>query len=239
MKKPETVETIKIALIEDDVQLNDTLKFCLKSEGFKVLSAYSIKEGRELIMRERPHIVLLDWGLPDGEGVELCEQLRNDGFRNVIFLLTVKKDSFDKVKAYKAGITEYYVKPVHPAVLISMIYNKLEFLSNVSQSEEIYRIDDIEYHPRTHTLFKKGNRIEITVIENRILYYFVSHPNKIINREALNKTVWDNNNNINTRTIDMHIVRLRKKVENDANNPNLIITLRGKGYMFVNKKDEA
>ena len=107
----------------------------------------------------------------------------------------------------------------------------MKFLVNAERSE-IHRFGNMEHHPNIHTLFRDGKKIELTILENRILLYFLRNPNQVISREDLMLEVWGYNSDVNTRTLDMHIVRLRKKIEVNPDNPQLLQTVRGVGYRF-------
>jgi two-component system response regulator MtrA len=117
-------------------------------------------------------------------------------------------------------------------VLVAMIDNKIKFTLN-SEKAEIYKFANMEHHPNTHTLLRDGKRIELTILENRILLYFLKNENKVINRDELMMEVWGYNADVNTRTLDMHIVRLRKKIETNPDYPQYLQTVRGIGYKFA------
>jgi two-component system response regulator MtrA len=116
-------------------------------------------------------------------------------------------------------------------VLVAMIDNKIKFTLN-SEKSESYKFANMEHHPNTHTLLRDGKKVELTILENRILLYFLKNENKVINREELMMEVWGYNTDVNTRTLDMHIVRLRKKIEVNPDSPQYLQTVRGIGYKF-------
>ena len=116
-------------------------------------------------------------------------------------------------------------------VLVAMLESKIKFLVNAEKSE-IYRFGSMEHHPNIHSLFFEGKKLELTILENRILLYFLRNPNQVISRDDLMQEVWGYNSDVNTRTLDMHIVRLRKKIETNPDNPQLLQTVRGVGYKF-------
>ena len=116
-------------------------------------------------------------------------------------------------------------------VLVALIDNKIKFSLN-SEKSESQRFANMEHHPNMHLLIRDGKKIELTILENRILLYFLKNKNKVINREELMMEVWGYNADVNTRTLDMHIVRLRKKIENNPDSPQYLQTVRGIGYKF-------
>lgn len=222
---------IKILIVEDDENLRFLVVHRLTSEGYEVLEVSDGESAQNSIMSEKPDIVLLDWMLPGKQGSEVCEEVRKQGFENLIIMMTAKAQDVDKIDAYNFGVSDYVTKPFNMDVLVAMLDNKVKFLLNNDRSE-VHRFGNMEHHPNIHTLFKNGKKIELTILENRILLYFLRNPSKVINRDELMLVVWGYNSDVNTRTLDMHIVRLRKKIESNPDNPQLLQTVRGVGYRF-------
>lgn len=222
---------IRILIVEDDVNLRFLVAHRLKTEGYDVSEIGDGEAAVDLIMTEKPDIVLLDWMLPGKQGAEVCEDLRKQGFDNLIIMMTAKAQDIDKIDAYNFGVSDYVTKPFNMDVLVAMLDSKVKFILNNERSE-IHRFGNMEHHPNVHTLFRDGKKIELTILENRILLYFLRNPNKVINRDELMLVVWGYNSDVNTRTLDMHIVRLRKKIEQNPDNPQLLQTVRGIGYRF-------
>lgn len=222
---------IKILIVEDDENLRFLVIHRLKSEGYDVLEEGDGEVAVKTILEEKPDIVLLDWMLPGKQGSEVCEEVRQKGFENMIIMMTAKAQDVDKIDAYNFGVSDYVTKPFNMDVLVAMLENKVKFLVNNDRSE-IHRFGDMEHHPNIHTLYRSGRKIELTILENRILLYFLRNPNKVINRDELMLVVWGYNSDVNTRTLDMHIVRLRKKIELNPDNPQVLQTVRGIGYRF-------
>jgi len=223
---------IKIALIEDDENLRFLVAERLQSEGYKVLEASNGDDAETMILAEQPDIVLLDWMLPGKQGAEVCANIRAKGFDKLIIMTTAKQQDIDKIAAYNFGVSDYVTKPFNMDVLVALIDNKIKFQLNNEKSES-YHFANMEHLPNTHLLIKDGRKIELTILENRILLYFLKNKNKVINREELMMEVWGYNADVNTRTLDMHIVRLRKKIETNPDSPQYLQTVRGIGYKFV------
>lgn len=223
---------IKIAVIEDDENLRFLVVHRLQAEGYQVVEASDGGEAEELIMAERPDIVLLDWMLPVKQGSDVCQAVREKGFDNLIIMMTAKAQDVDKIEAYSFGVSDYVTKPFSMDVLVALIENKVKYYINNDKSE-VHRFADMEHHPNTHSLIKAGRKVELTILENRILLYFIKHSNKVISRDELMMVVWGYNSDVNTRTLDMHIVRLRKKIEDNPDRPQYLQTVRGVGYTFV------
>jgi two-component system response regulator MtrA len=223
---------IKVAVIEDDENLRFLVVHRLKTEGYKIVEASDGETAEELIMTEQPDIVLLDWMLPNKQGSEVCQNVRKLGFNNIIVMMTAKAQDVDKIDAYSFGVSDYVTKPFNMDVLVALIDNKVKFVIN-NEKSEVYRFGNMEHHPNTHSLMRDGKKIELTILENRILLYFLKNANTVINRDELMMVVWGYNSDVNTRTLDMHIVRLRKKIENNPDRPHFMQTVRGVGYKFV------
>ena len=221
----------KIAIIEDDENLRFLVTHRLEKEGYKVLETGNGNDAVELILTEKPDIVLLDWMLPDKEGSEVCSEVREKGFENVIIMMTAKSQDPDKIDAFNFGVSDYVTKPFNMDVLVAMLESKVKYV--VHDKIEI-NFGDMEHHPNTHSLIKGNKKIELTILENRILLYFLKNMNKVISRDNLMMEVWGYNSDVNTRTLDMHIVRLRKKIEKNPDRPDYLQTVRGVGYRFNN-----
>ena len=222
---------IKILIVEDDENLRFLVVHRLKAEGYDVLEAGDGETAKHIILSEKPDIVLLDWMLPGMQGAEVCEEVRRFGFDKFIIMMTAKAQDVDKIDAYNFGASDYVTKPFNMDVLVAMLDSKVKFLLN-NEKSEIHRFGDTEHHPNIHSLIRQGKKIELTILENRILLYFLQNPNHVINRDELMLVVWGYNSDVNTRTLDMHIVRLRKKIEANPDNPQLLQTVRGVGYRF-------
>jgi two-component system alkaline phosphatase synthesis response regulator PhoP len=225
---------IKVAVIEDDENLRFLVVHRLQTEGYKVVEAADGETAEDLILSEKPDIVLLDWMLPNKQGSEVCQSVREQGFNNIIIMMTAKAQDVDKIDAYSFGVSDYVTKPFNMDVLVALIGNKVKFVIN-NEKSEVYTFGNMEHHPNTHSLLRDGKKIELTILENRILLYFLKNANTVINRDELMMVVWGYNSDVNTRTLDMHIVRLRKKIESNPDRPHFMQTVRGVGYKFVSE----
>jgi DNA-binding response OmpR family regulator len=221
---------IKIAIIEDDENLRFLVSSRLEKEGYKVVEASDGEQAINLILAEQPNIVLLDWMMPGKEGSEVCTELRAKGFENIIIMMTAKSQDLDKIDAYNFGVSDYVTKPFNMDVLVAMLESKVKYL--VNEKPDYSKFGNMEHQPNIHSLIKGGKKIELTILENRILLYFLENRNKVISRDDLMMEVWGYNSDVNTRTLDMHIVRLRKKIESNADRPEFLQTVRGVGYRF-------
>lgn len=227
---------ITIAVIEDDENLRFLVSHRLQTEGYKVIQAGNGIEAESMILESNPDIVLLDWMLPGKEGIEVCESIRKNGFESIIIMMTAKSQDVDKIDAYSYGISDYITKPFNMDVLVAMIENKVRFFVPKTSNRDIYVFGSTEHHPQIHSLIRDGKKIELTILENRILLHFLQNMGREITREELMEVVWGYSSNVNTRTLDMHVVRLRKKIEHNPDKPNYLQTVRGLGYRFVDEE---
>jgi two-component system response regulator MtrA len=226
------INQVKIAVIEDDENMRLLIAQRLIAEGFQVIEAADGNAAESLILAEQPHIVLLDWMLPGKSGMDVCTSIRSQDYAGIVIMVTAKAQDIDKIDAYHFGVSDYITKPFNMEVLIALLNNKVKYITNAEKSDVI-KFSNMEHHPNTHLLMRDGKKIELTILENRILLYFLKNRNKVINREELMLVVWGYNSDVNTRTLDMHIVRLRKKIEVNPEMPLFVQTVRGIGYKFA------
>lgn len=227
---------ITVAVIEDDENLRFLVSHRLQTENYQVIQSGNGLEAEKLILESNPDIVLLDWMLPGKEGIDVCEAVRKAGFENIIIMMTAKSQDVDKIDAYSYGISDYITKPFNMDVLVAMIENKVRFFVPKNVNKDILVFGKTEHHPQIHSLIRDGKKIELTILENRILLHFLQNMGREITREELMEVVWGYSSNVNTRTLDMHVVRLRKKIENNPDKPNYLQTVRGLGYKFVDEE---
>ncbi len=228
---------ITIAVVEDDENLRFLVSHRLQTENYQVLQLGDGLEAEKEILAKQPDIVLLDWMLPGKEGIEVCQSVRKAGFENIIIMMTAKSQDVDKIDAYSYGVSDYITKPFNMDVLVAMIENKVRFFVPKSGAE-VYHFGQTEHHPNIHSLVRDGKKIELTILENRILLHFLRNKGKDVTRDELMEAVWGYSSNVNTRTLDMHVVRLRKKIEKNPDKPSYLQTVRGLGYKFVDDASE-
>lgn len=223
---------IKIAVIEDDENLRFVVAHRLKSEGFLVVQTGNGDLAEALIISEQPDLVLLDWMLPSKDGAQICQSLRANKFENTVIMMTAKAQDLDKIDAYNFGVSDYITKPFNMDVLIAILESKIKYFHSADKTEPL-KFGNMEHHPNIHMVYKGQEKIELTILENRILIYLFNHVNQIVTREDLMMEVWGYEADVNTRTLDMHIVRLRKKLDSDEETPEFLQTVRGLGYRFT------
>ena len=226
----------KILIVEDERAVARGLEYGLESEGFAVLLAENGGKALDLARTQKPHLILLDIRLPDINGFDVCRQLRGEGARMPILMLTARDEAIDKVLGLELGADDYVVKPYDLRELIARIRALLRRaygeLSEATQGKMI-SFGDIEIDLEQLRVSRAGEPVFLTPTEFRLLRYLVENPQRPISRAALIEAVWGYASDIGSdRTVDVHIRHLREKLEDDPANPKWIVTVRGMGYKF-------
>ena len=221
----------KILLVEDEANVCKPLAEYLRKEGFVTIEANSIF-GAELKMADSPDLVLLDWMLPDGQGIELLKKWRRNGILTPTILLTAKADLIDKVLGLELGANDYVTKPFEPRELVARIrvqLRQVEMLQtpNKIPPENVITVGGICLNAANHEASFLNNPLDLTKTEFELLRLFVENPNQVFSREELLKRVWGYDQFPTTRTVDTHILQLRQKTR-----PDFFETVHGIGYRF-------
>jgi DNA-binding response OmpR family regulator len=225
-----------ILIVEDERAVARGLEYALNKEGFNVVSAGTGQRALEIARAQPVHLILLDIRLPDISGFDVCRQLRSEGKRQPILMLTARDEEVDKVLGLELGADDYLVKPYQLRELIARIRAQLRRsygeLSDASYGEKVV-FGDFELDLDQLQLTRAGQIVNLTPIEFRLLRYLVKHANRPFNREALIEAIWGYEDPLGSdRTVDVHIRHLREKLEIDPANPRWIVTVRGMGYKF-------
>lgn len=226
----------RILMVEDERAVARGLEYGLTSEGFTVLWAQTGQQALDLARRENPHLILLDIRLPDISGFDVCRQLRAEGKRQPILMLTARDEELDKVLGLELGADDYVVKPYSLRELTSRVRALLRRaygeLAAVSAGDRL-AFGDVVIDLDRLQVTRRGNLVDLTPTEFRLLRYLVSHPDRPFTRSALIEAVWGYDSDIGyDRTVDVHVRHLRAKLEDDPTDPRWIVTVRGVGYKF-------
>jgi DNA-binding response OmpR family regulator len=226
-----------VALIEDDADLLALLRYNIEKEGFRVVVSSTGKGAIELCRREKPAVLVLDIMLPDTDGIEICRRIRShpDLARLPVIFLTARASEGDKILGLELGANDYMVKPFSVRELIARIRNQLR---GQQSPERVLRADAIELDRDSCSVRLDGKPLTLTATEFRLLDFLMSRPGVVFSREQLLDYVWGVDHAVTDRTVDVHILRLRQKVESDPANPTLIRSVRGFGYLFEASKPE-
>ncbi|MFK5893826.1 MAG: phosphate regulon transcriptional regulator PhoB [Pseudomonadota bacterium] len=220
-----------ILLVEDEKAIRDMIKFSFFNSHFKLEEAEHVKQARELIATKKPDLILMDWMLPGKNGVDFSQELRaNKKTADIpIIMLTAKSEEKDKLRGFSAGMDDYMVKPFSPKELIARIHAVLRRYGKTEKP--IIKVADIEINSDTHRVKCSGKKISLGPLEYKLLYFFMTHPERVYSRSQLLDQVWGGDTYSEERTVDVHIRRLRKNLLK-YHQDNLIQTVRGSGYRF-------
>jgi len=224
----------KILIIEDEEDLVKGLKLNLADEGYEVDWAADGVEGLRKALEERPHLIILDIMLPKMNGLDICRELRQRNISIPIIMLTAKGEEIDKVLGLEIGADDYMTKPFSIRELLARIKAHLRREKREKKTvPEVYRFGDIEIDFTHFKVKRKDKELDLTSLEIEILKYLIAHREEVVTREALLDKIWGYERYPTTRTIDNHILKLRKKIEGDPSHPEYILSVYGEGYRFV------
>ena len=223
----------KIALIEDDADLFQLVKYNLEKEGFSVVGANTGRGVIDLFRREKPDLILLDIMLPDSDGLEICKSIRqNPELVHIpVIFLTARVSETDRIVGLELGANDYIVKPFFVRELIARI--KIQFRGQASTTR-VLKTARLELDRSSCEVRLDGQLLTLTATEFRLLEFLMNRPGVVFSREQLLDAVWGHDRAVTDRTVDVYILRLRQKIEADPANPLLIRSVRGFGYSFSN-----
>ena len=224
----------KILLIEDEPDLVKGLKLNLSDEGFDVDWAVNGVDGLRKAIDEAPDLIILDLMLPEMDGLEVCRRLRQKSINIPVIMLTAKGGEIDKVVGLEIGADDYMTKPFSIRELLARIKARLRHSEReVKPVPELYSFNDIKIDFARFKIMRKGKESDLTSLETDILKYFIIHRGEVVSRDDLLNKIWGYDKYPTTRTIDNHILKLRKKIEDDPSHPRYIISVYGGGYRFI------
>jgi len=224
----------KILIIEDQEDLVKGLILNLADEGYEVDYALDGKEGLAKALKEKPDLILLDIMLPGMNGLEICKELRQNKMDIPIVMLTAKGDEIDKVIGLEIGADDYISKPFSIRELLARVKAHLRRENRGGESvAEVIQLETLKIDFGQFKIIRKGKEIGLTSLEVDVLRYLIGHNGKVVSRDDLLDKIWGYEKFPTTRTIDNHILKLRKKIEIDPNHPRHILTVYGGGYRFV------
>ena len=224
----------KILIIEDEEDLVKGLKLNLQDEGYEVKYAFNGKEGLEKALKEKPDLILLDIMLPGMNGLEICKELRQNKMDIPILMLTARGEEIDKVIGLEVGADDYISKPFSIRELLARVKAHLRREKRGGEAvPSIVQLKSLKIDFGHYKIIRKENEIDLTSLEVDVLRYLIGQDGKVVSRDDLLDKIWGYEKFPTTRTIDNHILKLRKKIENDPNHPRHILTVYGGGYRFV------
>ncbi|MHC4205005.1 MAG: response regulator transcription factor [Planctomycetota bacterium] len=226
-------EKLFILVVEDEEKIRTALKDFLEFHDFEVTEAADGLGAERIAVEKRFDLILLDLMLPKISGEQLCSKWRSDGLQTPIIMLTAKGQEKEKVAGLNLGADDYITKPFSLEELLARINAVLRRTDPTRAVGQKFRFADLDVDIAGLKIKRSQEEIEISNREAAIIQFFAANPNRVIDREELYKAVWDETmSELGTRTVDMHIAKLRSKIEMDAAEPQIIKTVRGAGYKY-------
>jgi len=230
--------TTRVLIVEDDEAMSVALRDGFQYEGYAVTVAKDGEAALQLATADSPDLILLDVMLPKMTGLDICRLLRGSGNSVPIIMLTARGQEIDKVLGLKLGADDYITKPFGFMELLARAEAVLRRSRGPAAGAppappDTYRFGDVAIDFKRHEARRGGEPIDLSPREFQLLAYFIQHRGEIVTRETLLDTVWDYNAIPFTRTVDMHIAKLRKKIEDNPSDPKHIVTVHRLGYKFT------
>ena len=224
----ETPNGRRILIIDDDASLAEMLQLVLRQEGFETTWCASGDAALEVFRSAQFDLVLLDLMLPGLDGVAVCRRIRADSGVPIV-MLTAKSDTGDVVDGLEAGADDYIAKPFKPRELVARVWTRLRRPPTESETDMI-RVGDVTIDVSAHEVKRGSDPIALTPLEFDLLLALARKPHQVFTREKLLEQVWGYRHAADTRLVNVHIQRLRSKIEQDPERPELVLTVRGIGY---------
>jgi len=222
----------KILIIEDETPLAEALAHNIREEGHEVIIASDGLMGLDAARKEKPDLIILDLMLPKMDGIEVCRLIRRDSDVPII-MLTAKSREIDKVVGLEVGADDYITKPFGMLEMIARIRSALRRATPRREREELLIADDLEMNVSRHTVKIKGREIDLRPREFELLHVLLANRGRVMDRATLLKRVCGEDEYIDQGTLDVHVRRLREKIETDPSHPTRVITVRGFGYKYA------
>ena len=221
---------IKILLVDDEPDILEIVGYNLSVEGYQVITADNGVKGVEKAKKHNPHLIILDVMMPEMDGIEACERIRQDASLNntIITFLTARGEDYSQVAGFDAGADDYITKTIKPKVLVSKVKALLRRLKDAEATTDNIKIGDLVINREEYKIIKKGKEIILPRKEFELLSLLATKPGKVFKREEILDRVWGNEVVVGGRTIDVHIRKLREKIGNKS-----FKTVKGVGYKFV------
>lgn len=237
------MEIKKVLVVDDEQSIVTLLKYNLEQAGFDVLTAMDGLEGKQTALEQHPDVIVLDLMLPKLDGMEVCRQLREKNVYTPILMLTAKDDEIDKVKGLEIGADDYMTKPFSPRELIARVkalLRRTRIQADLihTKPNHIIQIGQITILPEQFEAYLSDELLEFTPKEFELLQFLAINKNRVLTREQLLSSVWNYDFVGDTRIVDVHISRLREKIETNTKKPRYIKTIRGLGYKLEEPEEK-
>jgi DNA-binding response OmpR family regulator len=224
----------KIMVIEDEPSLVFTLRDTLENEGYEVFVSETGINAMEMVRSVRPDLLILDVMLPGVSGFEICKQIREEKYTFPVIMLTARDQEIDKVTGLNIGADDYITKPFGVKELLARIQARLRRANSYSKTGpmDVITLGAVRIELNESMVVRPDGEVELTTREVELIRYLVAHANDPVSRDALLENVWRYEYSTNTRTVDVHISKLRGKIEMQPEDPRYLVTLHGVGYML-------
>ena len=224
----------KILVVDDETSIVTLLKFNLEQNGFEVVTANDGLEAIEQVKKESPDVMVLDLMLPKMDGMDVVKTLRLDKIHVPVLMLTAKDDEFDKILGLEMGADDYMTKPFSPREVVARvraILRRIDFEANQETTEDnTVKIGELTIDYDNYAIYKNDKKIELTKKEYELLVYLAKNNQRVLSRDQLLNGIWNFDFDGDTRIVDVHIGKLREKIEDHPKSPKYIHTVRGFGY---------
>jgi two-component system phosphate regulon response regulator PhoB len=222
----------RILVVEDEAPIREMLCFVLDQKGYETIEAEDYADGLAKVREPYPELIVLDWMMPGGSGIQFIKQLKQDEVTRQIpvVMLTARGEEEDKVRGLEAGADDYITKPFSPKELTARLHAVMRRVSPTSV-DEVIEVQGLKLDPVSHRVSAEDKALDMGPTEFKLLHFFMTHPERVYSREQLLNNVWGTNVYVEDRTVDVHIRRLRKAIE-ETGHDRLIQTVRGAGYRF-------
>ena len=225
-----------ILVVEDEKDIRDLVRFHLEQEGYGVREAETGEQALAQVATERPALLVLDLMLPGTDGLEVCRRVRAQASTETlpVIMLTARAAEVDRVLGLEMGADDYVTKPFSPRELVARVRAVLRRThgEEVPAPHDVFERGRLRIDFDTYEIFIDGQTASLSLREFELLKFFVQHPYRVYDRLQLLDLVWGRDTHVEPRTVDVHIRRLRKRIERDDTSPELIVTVRGVGYKF-------
>lgn len=231
--------TARILIVEDESAIREMVRFALVRAAYEVEEACDAEHAQDRILEHLPDLVLLDWMLPGVSGIDFARRLKKDTLTQHIpvIMLTAKGEEEDRVRGLETGSDDYIVKPFSPRELVARIRAVLR-RAMPHRGEEVVEVQGLEVDPVAHRVSVRGEEVKLGRTEFRLLQFLITHPERVHSRGQLLDRVWGPHVVVEERTVDVHVLRLRKALAHHGHD-RLIQTVRGAGYRFSVRGDES
>ena len=219
----------RVLVVDDDAALAEMLSIVLRQEGFDSRTIGRGDAALDAVREYKPDVVLLDLMLPGRDGIDVCKEIRAESGVPIV-MLTAKGDTVDVVVGLESGADDYVVKPFKPKELVARIRARVRRQETTTPQQETLAIGDLEIDVAGHAVTRGGEPVSLTPLEFDLLVCLARTPWQVFSREALLEQVWGYRHAADTRLVNVHVQRLRSKVEHDPERPEIVVTVRGVGY---------